>query len=439
MTPVSSASASACAQEEKEPHWINGKNRNFSVRSPAGCDSPSGEFTYQMTRRIKAGACGAVYQAAAKGRHSPRVVKKDLSQSSDVCSAECRFFRSLRGQPHVLQIRGGDLKSKILAFDYIPSPDLEEAAKQGSLPTASIILCWKQALEALAACRRRSMVHRDLKPGNGILEPSGLFTLIDGGLAAELSPGSTLRATDAVGTPAYQAPEFWLGLRYDHSVDLWSLGAMIFELYTGQPLFAFKEDTSTNYALQQLQETLGPIPPDLYDKSAPLQFAAATDGAAITFNTPVTASLDKLSWQSRIREAASKRKDSEQLAERLIELLSGILQFKDRISLEKALTSPLFACIFDFHIQSPTDLPEEHLLELSAGKRSAIFPLCRRINETCLHLFDQKKGVKGGVFNYRLVRRASGKEELLDKGAIELTSNATVRVDLTASAKVTAT
>lgn len=437
MTPATSSSA--CAPEEKEPHWINGGNRKFSVRSRQGCDSPSGDFTYEMRRRIKAGACGAVYVAAAKGRHSPRVVKKDLSQSSDVCSSECRFFRSMHGQPHVLQIRGGDLKNKLLAFDYIPAEDLEEAAKKTPLPTASVILCWKQALEALVACKKKSMVHRDLKPANGILEPSGLFTLIDGGLAASLSPGQTLPGAEGVGTPAYQAPEFWLGLRYDHSVDLWSLGAMIFELYTGQPLFSFKEDTSANFALQQLQETLGPIPPDLYDKSRALQFAASTDGAAITFNTLLSASLDKMPWQNRIREAAAKRKDSEQLAERLIELLSGILQFKDRISIEKALTSPLFACIFDFHIQSPTDLPEEHFLELSTGKRSAAFPLCRRINETCLHLFDQKKGAKGGVFNYRLVRRTKGKEELLDKGAIELTSNATVRVDLTASTKVTAT
>lgn len=437
MNSVTSSSASCT--EEKEPHWISGGNRKFSVRSPQGCDSPSGDFTYEMTRRIKEGACGAVYVAVAKGSHSPRVVKKDLSQSSDMCSSECRFFRSLLGQPHVLQIRGGDLKSKLLAFDYIPAEDLEEAAKKAPLPTTSIILCWKQALEALVACRKKSMVHRDLKPANGILEPSGLFTLIDGGLAASLAPGQTLRATDGIGTPAYQAPEFWLGLRYDHSVDLWSLGAMIFELYTGQPLFAFKEDTSTNYALQQLQETLGPIPPDLYDKSAPLQFAATTDGAAITFNTPVTASLDKVSWQSRIKEAAAKRKDSEQFAERLIEQLSGILRFKDRISLEKALASPLFTYIFDFHIQSPTDLPGEYLLELSAGKRISSFPLCRRINETCLHLFDQKKGAKGGVFNYRLVRRMKGKEELLDKGTIELTSNATVRIDLTASTKVTAT
>jgi calcium-dependent protein kinase len=100
----------------------------------------------------------------------------------------------------------------------------------------------QQALSALTTMHDRGIVHRDLKPENVLLVDAGAngevgaIRIADFGLAAQPEPGDEL--CECVGTPGYTAPEVLAGLPYDTSVDVFSLGAMLYALLSGCEAFA---------------------------------------------------------------------------------------------------------------------------------------------------------------------------------------------------------
>ena len=96
-----------------------------------------------------------------------------------------------------------------------------------------------QAAEALAHAHERGVIHRDVKPSNLILADDGRIWLTDFGLAKRLDD-VTLSMTGAMlGTPRYMSPEQASAAKYpvDHRTDIYSLGATLYELATGQPMF----------------------------------------------------------------------------------------------------------------------------------------------------------------------------------------------------------
>ena len=92
--------------------------------------------------------------------------------------------------------------------------------------------------EAVAFIHERRVTHRDIKPPNLLLDAQGHCKLADFG-AAKIGGGQT-RA--CVGTPQYRALEMVRGACYDAAVDWWALGCVLFELWSGKPLFTGKTD-----------------------------------------------------------------------------------------------------------------------------------------------------------------------------------------------------
>ncbi len=117
---------------------------------------------------------------------------------------------------------------------------LAESRRTGKLLSPQEVAGWgRQAAEALAHAHQRGVIHRDIKPSNLLLDPEGLVWLTDFGLAkrADLA---TLTVTGALmGTPRYMSPEQAESLErpVDHRTDVYSLGATLYELATGQPVF----------------------------------------------------------------------------------------------------------------------------------------------------------------------------------------------------------
>ena len=132
-------------------------------------------------------------------------------------------------------------------MDLIEGTDLRRLLnKEGKLDPERAVDLVSQAAAALDAAHSKGLVHRDVKPGNILLEerPNGEHAyLTDFGLTKRIEATSGVTATGAfVGTLDYVAPEQIKGARVDARTDVYALGCVLYELLTGQPPFADQEE-----------------------------------------------------------------------------------------------------------------------------------------------------------------------------------------------------
>src|ERR1051326_1247994 len=127
----------------------------------------------------------------------------------------------------------------------------------GMLPPKQAIGLAIQVADALQHAHERGIIHRDVKPGNLLLHPDGRVMLADFGIARTVSERPDVSAAElAIGTPHYIAPEQALGDQVDGRADIYSLGAVLYELLSGRPPYTGE---STTRILVQILD--GPPPP----------------------------------------------------------------------------------------------------------------------------------------------------------------------------------
>jgi serine/threonine protein kinase len=145
--------------------------------------------------------------------------------------------------PNIAQIYA--VEDNAIVMELVPGAPLH-----GPLPVETALEYAKQIASALEAAHERGIIHRDLKPGNAMVTPDGIVKVLDFGLAGragtdtsvspDLSPTLTVRATQAgviIGTAAYMSPEQAAGKAVDKRADIWSFGAILWELLVGGRLF----------------------------------------------------------------------------------------------------------------------------------------------------------------------------------------------------------
>jgi hypothetical protein len=124
-----------------------------------------------------------------------------------------------------------------LVLELVRGQDLTAvlASSPGGLAIDVVLSYGEQIAEGLAAAHASGIVHRDIKPSNLMLLPGGRIKICDFGIAhlRDASAGLTFTG-EAIGTPAYMAPEQWAGREVDERADLYSLGCVLHELLTGQ-------------------------------------------------------------------------------------------------------------------------------------------------------------------------------------------------------------
>jgi len=189
---------------------------------------------------------GAVYRARDE-RLGRWVALKVLLPEADSPTARKRFFREARAtaaikHPSVVTIYevGVDRGIPFIAMELLEGMLLARWTRERQLTVPQAVRIGVETAQGLAAAHALGLLHRDIKPGNLWLEaPKGRVRILDFGLARRIAdPGRGL--TDSgivVGTPDYMSPEQALGKRMDQRSDLFSLGAVLYELVTGRAPF----------------------------------------------------------------------------------------------------------------------------------------------------------------------------------------------------------
>lgn len=203
---------------------------------------------YRLERELGEGGMARVYLARDLKHDRPVAVKVLRPELSAEVDSE-RFLSEIRTtanlqHPHILPLfDSGDADGLLFyVMPYVRGESLrEKLVRDGALPVAEAVRIGAALADALEHAHRQGVLHRDIKPGNVMLS-DGEPLLADFGIALALRRPGTDRLTrtgSSVGTPGYMSPEQAAGEReLDTPSDIYSLGALCYEMLTGAPPFA---------------------------------------------------------------------------------------------------------------------------------------------------------------------------------------------------------
>ncbi|HXZ14293.1 MAG TPA: protein kinase [Candidatus Sulfotelmatobacter sp.] len=157
------------------------------------------------------------------------------------------------------------------SMEFVEGESLRSVLSRfGGLPQRKAIDVALQICSGLKEAHAQGIVHRDLKPENVMIDAQGNVKIMDFGIARSMEAGTRLTGS-MVGTPAYMAPEQVSGKQVDYRTDIYSLGLMLYEMFTGTQ--AFNGDTPVAVALKQIRET--PPAPHVIEPSIPVPIERA--------------------------------------------------------------------------------------------------------------------------------------------------------------------
>ncbi|MCA1977945.1 MAG: protein kinase [Thiobacillus sp.] len=232
---------------------------------------------YEILDAIGQGAMGTVYRALDPLIEREVAIKAvPLAQlRGEGPDAEARFLREAQSagrlsHPNIVTIYdvGETDTLAYIAMEYLPGSTLRDLMDRSPLPPALAMETALQMAEALAFAHEHGVVHRDIKPANVVVTGQrGRIKLTDFGIARLVNSNQT-QAGQMLGSPRYMSPEQAMGREVDGRSDIFSLGAVLYEMLTGR--YAFDGDTLPTIVYRVIHETppavtaqRGSLPPGL--------------------------------------------------------------------------------------------------------------------------------------------------------------------------------
>jgi serine/threonine protein kinase len=201
---------------------------------------------YEISQIVGRGGMGVVLKAFDEHLQRVVAIKVLAPQLAASAAARKRFVREARAaaavrNEHVIGIYAVEETNGLpyVVMEYINGPSLLRRLEQpGPLQLKEILRIAAQIATGLAAAHAQGLIHRDIKPGNILLE-NGVerVKITDFGLARAVDDAGLTATGTVVGTPPYMAPEQARGEAVDHRADLFSLGSVLYALCTGQAPF----------------------------------------------------------------------------------------------------------------------------------------------------------------------------------------------------------
>ena len=246
---------------------------------------------YALLSKIGEGGMGTVFVAKHRTLGDLVAIKALHLKGALYESSRMRFEREARvlgslDHPNIVSIRdaGEADQTRYIAFDLVPGESLEclinaAAAEGRQLPLRAVLNWMEQICDALSHAHARGVLHRDVKPANIIITPTGRAMLLDFGLAKLLETEQAYQTQKFVGTPAYAAPEQadspqTVGPR----ADVYGVGATLYDCLTFSPPTANTVEELRQAAQKKKPTPLALAQPDLPpDLSAVVEYALAED------------------------------------------------------------------------------------------------------------------------------------------------------------------
>ena len=231
---------------------------------------------YQVIEELGQGGMGRVYKVLdteTNEKVALKLVKPELSADPKIVERFRNELTIARKIVHKNVCRvfdlGRDKTGYYITMEYVPGQDLKGLIRQtGQLTVGKALSIGKQVCEGLAEAHGLGVVHRDLKPGNIMIDQNGQARIMDFGIARAARGKGLTGAGAMIGTPEYMSPEQVEGQDVDQRSDLYSLGVILYEMLTARVPFDGETALSVAYkhkhdAPEDPRKFNDKIPPDL--------------------------------------------------------------------------------------------------------------------------------------------------------------------------------
>jgi serine/threonine protein kinase len=251
-------------EELHEVIWESVAREEYSpsnIIPSSGLDSDQDEAPdlarYEILARVGAGGMGRVFKARDRETGeivALKILRPEIAEQPPLIEAFKNELRLARKITHKNVCRIYDFNRaggfSFISMEFVEGESLRRVLNRFSaLSTRTGIKIAMQICDGLREAHAQGIVHRDLKPENLMIDAAGNVKLMDFGLACLAAEAST----SAVGTPSYMAPEQAQGGPLDRRCDIYALGLVLFEIFTGHATFT--GDTPMAVALKQIQDT----------------------------------------------------------------------------------------------------------------------------------------------------------------------------------------
>ena len=247
---------------------------------------------YQLLEKLGAGGMGEIYKALDTRLNRTVAIKVLPSAKSGDPERRRRFLQEAQAasglnHPSIITIHDviSDGDTEFMVMEYVQGKTLNDLIPKGGLRVPLLIKYALQMADALSAAHAAGIVHRDLKPANAMVTESGLVKVLDFGLAKLTDRGAVPDSTgddrtrtianapmtvegSILGTVSYMSPEQAQGKKVDTRSDIFSFGAVLYEMATGVRAFEGESSLSTLSAIlrdqaRPMSEVAPDVPPQL--------------------------------------------------------------------------------------------------------------------------------------------------------------------------------